>query len=158
MNIDELFDMAKDAVNKAAQKTNDVVAYSKLKMDAVKVNDEICKLYEKLGHGIYDMRKNGYQNDEMVASICEEIDELHVKLEQLNQEIADKKNLVVCPVCGTQNDKESCYCGKCGSRLYETCQENNFDPREQAASQPEETPAQEQEKAAEEPSDEQPKE
>ncbi|MGI5958691.1 MAG: hypothetical protein ACOX60_04670 [Massiliimalia sp.] len=132
MNIDELFDMAKDAVNKAAQKTNDVVAYSKLKVDAVRVNDEICKLYEKLGHAIYDMRKNGYHNDEMVASVCEEIRQLELKLEQLNQEIAEKKNLVVCPVCGAQNDRESCYCGKCGSRLYETCDSNHFDPREEA--------------------------
>ena len=77
MNMDEVFEKAKDAVNIAAKKTEEVVNISKLKLETVKVNNEIKSLYEKLGRSVYQSRgKSGNSNEDTVHSLCEEIDEL----------------------------------------------------------------------------------
>lgn len=132
MNIDELFDKAKNAVNIAAKKTNDVVELSKLKLDSVKLNNEINSMYEKLGRSVYNMRHDDLVNENVMRNLCEEIDELLEKLAGITDQIAEKKNVTVCEVCGTENVRDNCYCCKCGTKLHVECEEYNFDPREEA--------------------------
>lgn len=119
MNIDDVFEKAREAVNIAAKKTEEVVNISKLKLECMKVNGEIKSLYEKLGNSIYQMYHEGYQNDDLVHSLCEEVDDLLAKLEVLNQQIADLQNVALCPVCGHKNVKDSFYCAKCGAKIKE---------------------------------------
>ena len=115
--MDEVFEKAKDAVNIAAKKTEEVVNISKLKLETVKVNNEIKMLYEKLGRNIYCARQKDKSIEDTIHSICEEIDELLSKLDALNQEIADLKNVTICPSCGENNLKENVFCSKCGKRI-----------------------------------------
>ncbi|WP_077533694.1 zinc ribbon domain-containing protein [Massiliimalia massiliensis] len=136
MNMDEVFEKAKDAVNIAAKKTEEVVNISKLKLETVKVNNEIKSLYEKLGRSVYQSRgKSGNSNEDTVHSLCEEIDELLSKLDALNKEIAELKNVTVCPGCGQNNPKENVYCSKCGARIKE---EVGFDAEVSAEEESEE--------------------
>lgn len=130
MNIDDVFDKAKEAVNIAAKKTEEVVNISKLKYELVKVNNEIRSYYEKLGNSIYKMKKEGYQNDDLVNSLCEEIDELLFKASALNHEIADLQNVVICPVCSQKNVKDSFYCAKCGAKMKEEEYQDYSEPSE----------------------------
>lgn len=127
MNIDEIFDKAKSAVNFAAQRTNDVVELSKLKMESAKLNNEINAMYEKLGRSVYNMKRDEYQNEQLISNLCEEIDGLLEKMSDLADEIADKRNVSVCAVCGAENLKESIYCSKCGAKLKTEFQGYPFD-------------------------------
>lgn len=117
MNFDDIFDKARTAMNIAAKKTNEVVEVSKLKLDAVKLNNEITALYEKLGRSVYQMKQEKYQDESLISSLCEEINELLKKLSELSESIAEKKNEIVCPTCGTINMKDNLYCFKCGTKI-----------------------------------------
>ena len=119
MNMDDVFEKARVAMNAAAQKTEEVVAVSKLKLEAVKVNNEIKGMYEKLGREVY-RAKDQKPHEDVVHSLCEEIDELRAKLEALDREMAELKKVVSCPSCGQKNPKENYYCMKCGAQLKET--------------------------------------
>lgn len=128
MNIDDIFDKARIAVNMAAKKTNEVVEVSKLKLDAVKLNNEITSLYEKLGRSIYKMKQEDCQDDALITSLCEEINELLKKLSQLSEAIAEKKNEIICPACGTANMKDNLYCFKCGTKIQMEASESTEQP------------------------------
>lgn len=143
MNIDDLFEQAKSMVNVAAKKTNEVVEISKLKLDCLKINSEIKGMYEKLGRTAYNMHHDSYKNDHLLKSLCEEIDELLSKLNDLTEKIADKQNVVICPVCRAKNLQDSFYCSKCGAKIKDEFE--GFDFRN-ATSEAEPTPEEPSEK------------
>lgn len=149
MNIDDIFDKAKSAVNVAAKKTEEVVEVSRLKFESAKLNNELAGVYEKLGHAVYEAKKGNYKNDDLVESLCEDIDTLLADLDRINNDIADKKNQVICPTCGASNVKESIYCSKCGTKVkseFETtvCEEETESSAPVEESAPaEETPVEE---------------
>lgn len=119
---------AKDVADAATKKTGELYEVSRLKCECIKLNGEIKRLYEQLGSSVYSMKKNHYDNQELIDSLSEEIDELQEKLKKLNAEIAGKKTFIVCPVCGGKNEACSDYCVKCGTRLYcETVAEDDID-------------------------------
>ena len=119
MNIDDVFDKARTVVDTAAKKTEVVVNISKLRLECMKINSEIKSLYEKIGSSVYQMYRDSYKNDDLIHSLCEEVEDLLAKQEVINQQIADLQNVVLCPVCGHKNVKDSFYCAKCGAKIKE---------------------------------------
>ncbi|WMJ22393.1 zinc-ribbon domain-containing protein [Paludicola sp. MB14-C6] len=115
--FDTFMDKAKDVYDVASKKTGELVEVSKLKMECVKVNNEIKKLYEKLGSCVYSMMKANYDNKDVVDGLVEEIDENLAKLSVLNQKLSDIKNVVICKACGAKNPEANYFCSKCGSRI-----------------------------------------
>lgn len=115
--FDDLFLKAKDVADVASKKTNEFVEISKYKMECVKINNEIKKLYEQLGSSVYSMAKGGYENKDLIDGLVEDIDDLLIRLSFYNEKISDMKNEVKCPVCGAKNSDENYYCTKCGSRM-----------------------------------------
>lgn len=115
--LDELVLRARELADTAGKKTADLYEVSKYKYECIRLNGEIKRLYEQLGSSVYSMIKGGYDNDDLVDSLCEDIDERLARLKEINRIIAGKKSLTVCPVCGTKNSLENTYCAKCGSRL-----------------------------------------
>ena len=117
MNMDDVLEKAKEAVDLAAKKTGEVVSISKLKVEAIQVNGEIKKLYEKLGRVVYTAQTSQKPNEDAVHSLCEEIEELYAKRAALEEEIDEIRNKTVCPSCGCKNDKENDFCAKCGKPM-----------------------------------------
>lgn len=117
MNIDDFIGMAKDVVDTVAKKTEDVVEVSKMKLETVRINNQLTCLYEELGRCVYQAEKRACKDDGISQEIQDEIKEALAKLDELTKEIADKKNNVFCCKCGAVNEKENCYCGKCGAKL-----------------------------------------
>lgn len=115
--IDNIIDKARDVCDLATKKTTEVVESSKIKLDCVRVNGEIKKLYEKLGSTVYSMMRSNYENKELVDSLAEEIDEELEKLKLLNEKLSDVKNVNFCNVCGAKNPTDNYFCSKCGSRI-----------------------------------------
>ena len=115
--FDDFVLKAKDIADAAGKKTTELYEISKYKYECIKINGEIKRLYEQLGSSVYSMVKNGYDNNDLIDSLTEEIDEHLQRLKEINNIIADKKNQIACPVCGAKNNIDSSYCSKCGSRL-----------------------------------------
>lgn len=115
--FDSFFDKAKDVADIASKKTGELVEISKYKIESVKINNEVEKLYQKLGNSVYLMVKGGYDNQELIEGLTEDIDEMLMRLEAVNEKISDMKNVVYCGACGAKNEMENYYCVKCGSRL-----------------------------------------
>lgn len=115
--FEDLMAGAKNVVDYAGKKTDDVVELSKLKYQSSQLSNELRSLYEKLGCAVYSMMKSEYDNNELIDSLASEIEEVKNALQEINEKIADKKELKLCPACGAKNDKEAFYCMKCGNRL-----------------------------------------
>ncbi len=115
--FDEFVLKAKDIADAAGKKTNELYEISKSKYECIKLNGEIKKLYEQLGSSVYSMVKGGYDNDELVDSLTEEIDECMEQLRLINEELAQRKNERVCPACAAKNPMDNFYCAKCGTKL-----------------------------------------
>lgn len=115
--FDDFIEKARDVCSVAGKKTGEVVEISKLKLECVKLNSEIKKLYEKLGSTVYSMMKSSYENQTVIDSLTEEIDENLAELADLNERISDLKNISICNVCGAKNPVDNYYCAKCGSRI-----------------------------------------
>ena len=118
---------AKDVADAAAKKTGELVEISKYKIEASKINSEIRRTYEQLGSSVYSMVKGGYDNQELVNSLAEDIDELFMRLDAVNEKLSELKNAIICPVCGKTNAKDSMYCSKCGSKLQNSAKECDCD-------------------------------
>ncbi len=117
--FDDVFGKAKGAAYVASKKTGEIVEVSKLKLKCVQLSGQIKDEYEKLGSAVYSMRKNGYENEELVASVSANIDSLLKQLDEVSGKVESIKNIIVCPTCGKKNPDTSYYCSKCGSRIAE---------------------------------------
>ncbi len=132
--LDDLITSAKNLVDIAGKKTDNVVEVSKLKYQCVQMTAELKALYEKLGNAVYTMVKSDFNNKELMDSLIEEIDSLKAKIDEVNLQIAERKNIRICPACGSRNEKDASYCSKCG---------NKFGPAPAAEEAPAEEPAEE---------------
>ncbi len=115
--FEEILRKAKKMANTAGKKTEELVDISKLKLSALDVNNDIKILNEKLGTAVYSMRKAGYENEELIQSLIEEIDEKRRDLKTIQEKIATLQKTKECPCCQAKNGKDAYYCQKCGCRL-----------------------------------------
>ena len=139
--LDDLINSAKNLVDIAGKKTDNVVEVSKLKYQCVQMSAELKSLYEKLGNAVYTMVKSDFSNKELMDSLIEEIDSLKERIDQVNQEIAKRKNIRVCPACGSRNEKDACYCNKCGNKLDASAPQEKEEPVEEPSAEENEAPA-----------------
>mgnify|MGYP000625186861 FL=1 len=139
--LDDLINSAKNLVDIAGKKTDNVVEVSKLKYQCVQMSAELKSLYEKLGNAVYTMVKSDFSNKELMDSLIEEIDSLKERIDQVNQEIAKRKNIRVCPACGSRNEKDACYCNKCGNKLDASAPQEEEEPVEEPSAEENEAPA-----------------
>ena len=139
--LDDLINSAKNLVDIAGKKTDNVVEVSKLKYQCVQMSAELKSLYEKLGNAVYTMVKSDFSNKELMDSLIEEIDSLKERIDQVNQEIAKRKNIRVCPACGSRNEKDACYCNKCGNKLDASAPQEEEEPVEEPSADENEAPA-----------------
>ncbi len=100
-----------------AGKTNNIVDVTKLNLALNETERKISALYEKIGEGIYlKYSEDSLAYDEF-GDILKEIDSFKAEQESLKAQIAELKNAITCPGCGSNNDKTSEFCSKCGAKL-----------------------------------------
>ena len=119
-DFDEIVEKLKVFADVAGKKTNEVVEVSKLKLEALQVNADISKGYEKLGMLAYEANRTKTENLEIIQEGIDEVDRLLKKLSEINVKIDNMKNVAKCPVCQTNNPEGSVYCAKCGDKIVQT--------------------------------------
>ena len=117
--FDNFLNMAKEVADAAAQKTGEALEVSKLKLQEMRVSNNIRKAYCELGSLYYNMVKFGGGNNEQISLCIAEIDKLIEEQEALEKSAgqAAGKRKCYCAACGSENALSSAYCAKCGSPL-----------------------------------------
>lgn len=117
MNFDDLLFAMKDVADVATKKTEEVVGITKIKLEKCRVEKEVQDMYKKIGQATYQSRIDGCKNEEYINSLCDTIKDQLQYLQELDKEIADKKDMVICDNCKQQNERDNVYCKRCGSKI-----------------------------------------
>ncbi len=95
-------------LGKMAQTAGDV---TKISYDKKVKEGELIKLYEKLGRKYYEAHKNDDDDDikEITATI--------LRIQELADQVLEKKGGKACPKCGTLVKSGSAFCPSCGEKM-----------------------------------------
>ena len=141
-SFSSLLDKAISVANVAGKKTEEVVETSKLKLQEVALNADLEDCYEKIGSLVFRSRTAGVDNEEQIAELIAQAQELVSQLTELKLKRAEIKKVKKCPNCGASCEIDSHFCSRCGMVL----SEEPVEPQ-----QPAEEPTAEPQKPAEEP-------
>lgn len=115
--FDNAVNKAKEAIDVACKKTNEVVNTQKQKLDVAALENKRAKDFELLGMLYYESIKNCGSEDKKINDIVSEINSKNEKIKKLKEEINSAKNKRICPKCGAAVEECSNYCNACGEKL-----------------------------------------
>ena len=115
--FDNALNKAKEVIDVAYKKTEEVVATEKQRFDIASLNSKIDKDYKALGELYFMLYKNREDVHEEAKPIFADIKEKFLKISELKEEISEAKNKAVCPHCQSYIAKNSVYCSVCGEKL-----------------------------------------
>jgi rubrerythrin len=104
---DSIVNTTKD-LGKMAQNAGDM---TKLQRDKRVKENELSKLYEKLGKKYYEEHKD--EDDEEIKNITAVI----LRIKEISDEIMQKKGGMACPKCGALVKEGSKFCSACGEKI-----------------------------------------
>jgi len=115
---EELVCKAKELAGEAGRKVTDVADLAKQKIKIAENEKAIRATLEALGRLLYDSRRgDGELQEEMVAELVAQIDELAAANEDLQAAIDNNSGKKTCVVCGNANPSGSAFCNNCGKSL-----------------------------------------
>lgn len=115
--LDDILEKAKTVATVVSNKTGEIYEVSKLKLQAVSLNAEIQKCYERLGRMKYDQERTQTDNTEIMEVCIAEITDLLEALDELNEMINDETGTMKCTSCSATIPLDSTYCAKCGMKI-----------------------------------------
>ncbi len=115
--FDDAVVKAKEVINVACKKTNEVVTVQKQKFDVVSLENKRAKDFQLLGEIYYNKIKSETPEDGSIADLVASINEKNEKIDELRTLINNSKNKRVCPKCAAVIDSNSNYCNVCGAKL-----------------------------------------
>ena len=115
--LDNAIGKAKEAIDIACKKTNEVVNTQKQKFDVASLESKRAKDFEQLGQIYYNLIKDTEIDDAEVKLLVESIIEKSNKIYELKDEINSIKYKRFCPVCAANISETAVYCSACGAKL-----------------------------------------
>jgi rubrerythrin len=104
------------ATRQAVDKTGVFVEATKLTAQIQGQQREIEHLYQKIGENIYRKIRTGeYEPDAELMLIVEEIRKRHGQVSGMRKNLAEVRNMKVCPSCGELIPSDVAFCPKCGT-------------------------------------------
>ena len=115
----DFFNVLGKKITNAAQgvqeKTADGIETTKISNELRSIRGEVQKLYTSLGELYYKTASKSAEGE--IRTVCDEIDKLMAKTEELN---ARKKEIAMkghCPTCGKSVKSGSNFCANCGTKI-----------------------------------------
>lgn len=115
--FDDAVNKAKEAIDVACQKTNEVVSVQKQKFDIAALESKRAKDFQLLGALYFNKHKDAEIEDAQLAEIVAAVKAKNERIDKIQSEINKTKNKRVCPSCGTVVDKTARFCNFCGAQL-----------------------------------------
>lgn len=115
--FDNTLEGAKKLYDALENKTVTTVEVQKLKVKAIKIDNELSKLYEKLG-ALYckELRKRD-ELPENLELLLNSVDTKRAEIAEIKEQISAFKGGVACGECGHLNSDDVDFCSKCGAEL-----------------------------------------
>lgn len=136
-SFNSLLDKAISVANVAGKKTEEMVEASKLKIQEVSVNADLANCYEKIGSLVYSSKKFGADNEQEIAQLIAQADELLEQLAQLQAKREEIRKVRKCPNCGASCATDAHFCSRCGMVLHEQSDLAPTQPQEEQPQQAE---------------------
>lgn len=114
--FDEILYGAKKCFDTAAEKTNEFVEASKVRMEKAQLIGEIREEYEHLGKVCYQTSETGVDQTDKMKVIIAKIHALRQELQQADENAKTGK-VKVCEHCGVSNSYKFEFCSSCGTKL-----------------------------------------
>jgi len=115
MDFQDVKKVVGDAAQKVAQKSGDAVEYGKTKYKIYDTQNEINKIFTRMGQEAYENYKNGVSFDDISQS-CDLIDAKKDEIEELEAKLTDLRNNKKCN-CGKTCKKDDAFCPACGQNF-----------------------------------------
>ena len=115
--LDNAIDNAKEVMDIAYKKTNEVVNTGKQKFDGASLQNKRSKDFEKLGEINYNLIKDTEIEDGDIKVLVDEINRKSAKIAEIKQELNNAKCKRICPACGAAIDENAVFCQVCGIKL-----------------------------------------
>ncbi|MBR3920919.1 MAG: hypothetical protein IKJ47_03175 [Oscillospiraceae bacterium] len=120
-----VIDSAKRYADIAAEKTNEIIELSKLKLDKAKLQSKEREQYRKLGKYYFDLVSNTEEQSEesskenlaLIEDCIETIKNLRQDIEWISEQIGTLKPHRICAICGAKNPTSCNFCSSCGKKL-----------------------------------------
>jgi len=122
--FDNAVSKAKEAIDVACKKTNEVVNTQKQKFDIAAIQNKRSKDFEQLGKLYFENIKDTEIENQYILDLVNAIKEKNKKIQKLNDEINSTKNKRVCPACQAYIDDSAVFCSACGAKLTVESDEN----------------------------------
>ena len=108
---------ARDLADAAGRKVCDAADLTKQKLKIADNERAIRLALEAMGGMLYDSRKEDVDlNEELVAELVAQVNELTAANEQLQAEIDNRRGCKTCE-CGCKNPESAVFCNVCGKKL-----------------------------------------
>ncbi len=121
------------ATRQAVDKTSVFVESTKISAQISSQHHEIEKLYQKIGETIYKKVRTGeYEPDAEVMLIVEEIRKRQGQVTGMRKNLAEVRNMKVCPSCGELIQSDVAFCPKCGTPTPLTSRKSVVDKEKKA--------------------------
>jgi predicted RNase H-like nuclease (RuvC/YqgF family) len=130
--FEDVYIKAKTIFGVLSSKTGQFVDVAKLKVEIAEYESEQRREFEKLGRIVFYDKKNESSNESEVERCAAAIELLDKKIAYTKSKIDKLKEKVVCGNCNEKSEKNSRFCGNCGTDLcFDESQGNKKDKNEE---------------------------
>lgn len=105
------------AANSAVKKGGELAEIAKLTLQRNSVREERDRRLLTLGSLVYGARGGAELCEDDMEKLYQELDELAVKMEEIEDKIAKLRNSKTCLKCGRSVAKDYGYCPVCGAKF-----------------------------------------
>lgn len=115
--FDNALSKAKEAIDVACKKTEEVVSVQKQKFDIATLESKRNKDFEKLGRLYFESLKDEEPQNEQMKALVLEIKEKNAKIKEIKKGINETKNKRICPKCAAFVEEDAVFCSTCGEKI-----------------------------------------
>ncbi len=108
-------DTIASATQEVSEKAKDLTGVAKLQYEMRTKEDFLDKKYLEIGKMFYDANKDVFPEE--YTELFDEVEATKARIEQLKEEIAEKKGSKTCPKCGAIIGNTAAFCSECGAKI-----------------------------------------
>ncbi len=106
-------------LDSAGKKAGELWEITRLNLQAAELNGDIGKLMQRMGELVYSAHLDPNADTDSVDEMLAEVDEKKKAIKDINDRVAELKQLKICPRCELTLNREDRFCRKCGESLGE---------------------------------------